>query len=199
MGIRLLDILRMYWRRSPIREIRSAMKRAELAGLEVAVEDMETHALVGGNLRAVVDAMIQAAYHQVEGSWEEFCALDLAGRNPSTLVKRAAELRVIEFETVRSDIDEPIVGNCKDGSPVRLSFRVEYRLPLTYASFGSLSEFPPRLSVAARAMQLIAESPSSTAFVDNKTQYEHELRQFAESEMKGIVSFQMACDVRQAV
>lgn len=105
---------------------------AKKAGVELTIDDLETHYMAGGNVERVVDALITAHGAKIELSVETAKAIDLANRdilaavkqsvNPvvittpeiSAVAKDGIELRVKARVTVQSNINKLIGGAGED-------------------------------------------------------------------------------------
>ena len=102
--------------------------KANKAGLEVNVNQLEAHYLAGGDVDRVVDALIAAERASIPLTFERSAAIDLAGRdvleavqmsvNPkvietpiiSAVAKNGIELKVRARVTVRANIDRLVGG-----------------------------------------------------------------------------------------
>lgn len=102
--------------------------KANKAGIDVNVNQLEAHYLAGGNVDRVVDALIAAQRAQIPLPFERSAAIDLAGRdvleavqmsvNPkvietplvSAVAKNGIELKVKARVTVRANIDRLVGG-----------------------------------------------------------------------------------------
>lgn len=98
------------------------------AGLNVSVNQLETHYLARGNVARVVQALISADKANIALPFERACAIDLAGRdvleavkmtvNPKVIntplvtavAKDGIQLRAISRVTVRANIDKLVGG-----------------------------------------------------------------------------------------
>lgn len=101
---------------------------AKKAGVEISVDDLETHYMAGGNVQRVVDALITAHGAKIDLSIETAKAIDLANRdilaavkqsvNPvvittpeiSAVARNGIELKVKARVTVKSNINKLIGG-----------------------------------------------------------------------------------------
>ena len=93
--------------------------KANKAGLDVNVNQLEAHYLAGGNVDRVIDALIAAHRAQIPLSFERSCAIDLAGRNVLEAVQMSVNPEVIET---------PIVSAvAKDGIELKVKARVTVR------------------------------------------------------------------------
>ncbi|MGN0940359.1 MAG: flotillin-like protein FloA, partial [Selenomonadaceae bacterium] len=102
--------------------------KANKAGLDVSVNQLEAHYLAGGNVDRVVDALIAAHRAEIPLPFERSAAIDLAGRdvleavqmsvNPkvietpvvSAVAKNGIELKIKARVTVRANIDRLVGG-----------------------------------------------------------------------------------------
>lgn len=102
--------------------------KANKAGLNVNVNQLEAHYLAGGNVDKVVDALIAAHRAQIPLPFERSAAIDLAGRdvleavqmsvNPkvietpvvSAVARNGIELKIKARVTVRANIDRLVGG-----------------------------------------------------------------------------------------
>jgi uncharacterized protein YqfA (UPF0365 family) len=102
--------------------------RARKAGLNLTVDQMQSHFLAGGNIENVTLAMIAAQRAQIPLEWQRAAAIDLAGRNVLEALQTSVNPKVIEtpiFQgvaqngiqlnvkariTVRSDLDRYVGG-----------------------------------------------------------------------------------------
>lgn len=105
---------------------------AKKAGVQLTIDDLETHYMAGGNVERVVDALITAHGAKIDLSVETAKAIDLANRdilaavkqsvNPvvittpeiSAVAKDGIELRVKARVTVQSNINKLIGGAGED-------------------------------------------------------------------------------------
>ena len=55
--------------------------KANKAGLDLTISQLETHYLAGGNVDRVINALIAAQRANIEMAFEKACAIDLAGRD----------------------------------------------------------------------------------------------------------------------
>ena len=115
----IVDLIGMRLRRvSPVKIVNPLIK-AEKAGLNVKVSQLEAHYLAGGNVDRVVNALIAAERANIPLLFERAAAIDLAGRNVLEAVQMSVNPKVIET---------PIVAAvAKDGIEVRAKARVTVR------------------------------------------------------------------------
>lgn len=126
--VRMNDLIGMRLRRVKPRRIVNPMIKATKAGMGLNIGSVEGHYLAGGNVDAVVDALIAAQRADIELNFEEAAAIDLAGRdvleavqvsvNPkvietpkiSAVAQDGIEVLVIAKVTVRANIDRLVGG-----------------------------------------------------------------------------------------
>lgn len=124
----LFNLIGMRLRRViPARIIKPKIK-AEKAGLDVTINELESHYLAGGNVDRVVDALIAAQKAEIPLNFKTAAGIDLAGRDVLEAVKMSVNPKVIETPiiaaiakngielkakakvTVRANIDQLIGG-----------------------------------------------------------------------------------------
>lgn len=124
----IFTLIGMRMRRVPPAQIVMPLIKANKAGLDVNVNQLEAHYLAGGNVDKVVDALIASQRAQIVLPFERSAAIDLAGRdvleavqmsvNPkvietpivSAVAKNGIELKIKARVTVRANIDRLVGG-----------------------------------------------------------------------------------------
>ena len=124
----IFTLVGMRMRRVPPAKIVMPLIKANKAGLNVNVNQLEAHYLAGGNVDKVVDALIASQRAEMGLPFERAAAIDLAGRdvleavqmsvNPkvietpvvSAVAKNGIELRIKARVTVRANIDRLVGG-----------------------------------------------------------------------------------------
>jgi len=94
-SIGIIQLIGMRLRRVPPARIVNPRIMAVKAGLEIEVDKMEAHLLAGGNIEAVVTALISADKANIDLSFERAAAIDLAGRNVFEAVQMSVIPKVI--------------------------------------------------------------------------------------------------------
>ena len=74
--------------------------KANKAGIDVSVNQLEAHYLAGGNVDRVIDALIAAHRAQIPLPFERSAPIDLAGRDVLEAVQMSVNPKVIETPTV---------------------------------------------------------------------------------------------------
>lgn len=93
--------------------------KANKAGIDVAVNQLEAHYLAGGNVDRVIDALIAAHRAEIPLPFTRSAAIDLAGRDVLEAVQMSVNPRVIET---------PIVSAvAKNGIELKIKARVTVR------------------------------------------------------------------------
>jgi uncharacterized protein YqfA (UPF0365 family) len=96
--------------------------KATKGGVQVSVNQLEAHYLAGGNVDAVVNALIASHRASFDLPFERAAAIDLAGRDVLEAVKMSVTPRVIETPNVS--------GVAKDGIELLAKARVTVRANL---------------------------------------------------------------------
>jgi uncharacterized protein YqfA (UPF0365 family) len=112
---------------------------ARKSGINVDTNKLETHYLARGNVPNVIRAIIAASKAQISLSWEQACAIDLAGRDVLDAVKTSVNPRVIDCpnpEGGRLTID----AVAKDGIQLKARARVTVRTNLARLVGGATEE-----------------------------------------------------------
>lgn len=99
--VNLLDLTFMRIRRVPPGNIASALILTTKAGLEhISSDDLETHYLAGGNVKAVVKALIVADKANINLTFKQATAIDLAGRNVLEAVQTSVTPKIIDTPSI---------------------------------------------------------------------------------------------------
>lgn len=96
----LLELVFMRIRKVPPRVIVEAMIRATKAGLDVTSSDLETHYLANGNVPSVIKALISADKANINLTFKQATAIDLAGRDVFEAVQISVNPKVINTPEV---------------------------------------------------------------------------------------------------
>lgn len=128
VSVGIVNLIGMRLRRVIPSKIILPLVKANKAGLDVNVNQLEAHYLAGGDVDRVVDALIAAHRAMMSLTFERACAIDLAGRdvleavqmsvNPkvietpfiSAVAQNGIELKVRARVTVRANIDRLVGG-----------------------------------------------------------------------------------------
>jgi len=113
------DLVGMRLRKVPPRAIVQPKISATKAGLDVALDLMEAHYLAGGNVDAVILALISADKANIPLPFERATAIDLAGRDVLEAVQMSVNPKVINTPMV--------AAVARDGIQVRATSRVTVR------------------------------------------------------------------------
>jgi uncharacterized protein YqfA (UPF0365 family) len=93
--------------------------RARKAGLNLTIDQMQSHFLAGGNVENVTLAMIAAQRAQIPLEWQRAAAIDLAGRNVVEALQTSVVPKVIETPTFQGVAQNGIQLNVKARVTVR--------------------------------------------------------------------------------
>ena len=154
----IVTLIGMRLRRVPPSQIVLPLIKANKAGLDINVNQLEAHYLAGGNVDRVVDALIAAHRAQIPLSFERSAAIDLAGRNVLEAVQMSVNPKVIET---------PIVSAvAKNGIELKVKARVTVR-----ANIDRLVGGAGEATIIARVGEGIVTTVGSA--IDHKTVLEN--------------------------
>ena len=100
----------------------NAYINAKKAGLDINIDDLETHAMAGGNVSSVVAALISAHSAKISLPVEVAKAIDLAGRDVLKAVKESVTPKVIKTPVISAV--------AKDGIELRVLAKVTVKTNL---------------------------------------------------------------------
>ena len=100
VNVGIITLIGMRMRRVPPAKIVMPLVKANKAGLDVSVNQLEAHYLAGGNVNRVVDALIASHRAQISLPFERSAAIDLAGRDVLEAVQMSVNPKVIETPIV---------------------------------------------------------------------------------------------------
>jgi uncharacterized protein YqfA (UPF0365 family) len=113
------SLIGMRLRRVPQDRVILPLIAASKAGIDINLNQLETHFLAGGNVDRVVQALISAHRAQIPLTFEKAAAIDLAGRNVLEAVQMSVNPKVIETPNV--------AGVAKNGVEMKAFARVTVR------------------------------------------------------------------------
>jgi len=119
VDVGIFTLIGMRLRRVPPSQIVLPLIKANKAGLDVNVNQLEAHFLAGGNVDRVVDALIAAHRAEIALPFARSAAIDLAGRNVLEAVQMSVNPKVIETPFVS--------GVAKNGIELKVKARVTVR------------------------------------------------------------------------
>ncbi|TNE68566.1 UPF0365 family protein [bacterium] len=152
------DLVGMRLRKVAPAPIVKALITASKAGLNITLNQLETHFLAGGNVHRVVQALISADKARLGLTFENATAIDLAGRDVFEAVQISVNPKVIETP--------PITALAKDGIQVRAVARVTVRANLERLVGGAMEE-----TILARVGEGIVTTIGSS--IDHKSVLEN--------------------------
>ncbi len=117
------SLVGMKIRRVQPKRLVSPLIKARKAGLDVTINQLETHLLAGGNVDRVINALIAAQRANIDLPFEKACAIDLAGRDVFQAVQMSVTPKVIETPVV--------AAIAKDGIELRAKARVTVRTDIS--------------------------------------------------------------------
>lgn len=121
--VSMARLIGMKWRGVKVATIVDAYISAMKAGLNVSIDELETHVLAKGDAIKVVNALISAHSANIQLEPETARAIDLAGRDVLNAVKVSVNPKVIETPAISAI--------AKDGIELRVKARVTVRANIT--------------------------------------------------------------------
>ena len=115
----IFNLIGMRLRRVAPARIVLPMIKATKAGLTTKLNQLEAHYLAGGDVNSVVNALIAAERAQINLTFEQASAIDLAGRDVFEAVKMSVTPKVIETDLISAV--------AKDGIELLVKARVTVR------------------------------------------------------------------------
>ena len=109
------------------------------AGLNVSIDELQTHYLAGGNVVRVVQSLIAASKANIELSFQRACAIDLAGRDILDAVQTSVNPKVIDCPDPRQG-QTSIAAVAMDGIQLKAKARVTVRTNLNSLVGGATEE-----------------------------------------------------------
>jgi uncharacterized protein YqfA (UPF0365 family) len=137
--IPFFNLLGMVLRKIPSRAVVTARITLYKAGLKhVSVSDLETHYLAGGKINRAVAAMIAADKANIDLSWKQATAIDLAGRDILEAVMTSVNPKVIDCPS--SDNRAYITAIARNGIQLLCRARVTVRTNIQQLVGGATEE-----------------------------------------------------------
>lgn len=98
--VSMASLVAMRFRRINPRLIVYALIKSHQAGIKITSSDLESHFLSGGDVNQVVDALIAAERANIDLSFQQAAAMNLAGRNVFEAVQVSVNPKVINTPTI---------------------------------------------------------------------------------------------------
>jgi uncharacterized protein YqfA (UPF0365 family) len=135
----ILEIVGMRLRGVSPTQIVDCRIMAIKAGLPIETRALETHVLARGNVLNVVRALIAANKANIDLSFNQACAIDLAGRDVLEAVQTSVNPKVIDCPDPRKGRDT-VAAVAKDGIQLKAKARVTVRANLERLVGGAKEE-----------------------------------------------------------
>ncbi|MFV2068489.1 MAG: flotillin-like protein FloA, partial [Pirellulales bacterium] len=161
-GIRMFDLLRMWFRKVNLPVIVRAKIMAVMAGFAddagITTKALEAHYLAGGNVPLVTRAIIAAHKAKtIELTFKKATAIDLAGRNVLEAVQTSVYPKVIDCPA-RGSARPSLDAVAKNGIQLKVKARVTVRANLDQLIGGATEE-----TIVARVGEGIVSAIGSSA------------------------------------
>ncbi len=127
VGLLHMLMMRLRWI-NPAQVVNSLIV-LDKAGIAVSPEQIEAHILSGGDIDAVVDALVRAEKADLGMGFAAIAAIDLAGRDVVDAVRTHVNPKVLVCPPPNSGLSY-ITGVCQDGIAVAATARVTVRTRL---------------------------------------------------------------------
>lgn len=121
--VSMARLIGMKWRGIKVTQIVDAYISANKAGLNLSIDELESHVLAKGDVTKVVNALISAHSANITLAPETARAIDLAGRDVLNAVRVSVNPKVIETPAISAI--------AKDGIELRVKARVTVRANIT--------------------------------------------------------------------
>ncbi len=138
-NVSIFDLIGMRFRKVDSRSIVLSRIRAVKAGLDISVNDLESHYLAGGRVQNVISALIAADRARIDLGYKTACAIDLAGRDVLEAVHTSVNPKVIDCPNPSSG-KATIDAVAKDGIQVKAKARVTVRTNIARLVGGATEE-----------------------------------------------------------
>lgn len=120
--VSMLRLIGMKMRKVDYKTIVNIYIVSQKAGLNIAISELETHLMAGGNIEKVVDAMIASHSAKLDLTLELAKAIDLAGRDVVEAVKTSVTPKIIKTNWIEA--------MCKNGIQVKAIAQVTIKAKL---------------------------------------------------------------------
>ena len=128
--VSLRQLITMRLRRVPYALLVDTRITAIKAGIDLSIDEIETHYLAGGDVLQTAQGIINAQKARIRLTWNEACAIDLAtkgtGKSIIDAVRTSVNPKVIDCPNPQSG-RMTIDGVAKDGIQVKVRARVTVR------------------------------------------------------------------------
>ena len=160
--VSLWSLVGMRLRRVPPSLIVDGRIRLIKAGLSLSTDEMEAHYLANGDIISVVSALIAADKANIDLSFQQAAAIDLAGRNVLEAVQTSVQPKVIDCPDPSKSATGMLDAVAKDGIRLLVKARVTVRANIERLVGGAQEE-----TIIARVGQgIVSAIGSSTTYKD---------------------------------
>ncbi len=181
------DLVGMKLRRVPGNQVVLTYISAAKAGVNVSTNMLEAHYLAGGSMQNVVRALIAADKANIELSFQQAAAIDLAGRNIVDAVQTSVNPKVIDCPDPTKTSTGMLDAVAKDGIRLLIKARVTVRTNLDRLVGGATEE-----TIIARVGQGIVSAIGSMSSYKNVLENpDHISRKVLESGLDAQTAFEI--------
>ena len=118
--IKLIELVFMRVRKSPVKEIVLAKIVADKSGVPIKTVELETHALAGGDVTALTRALIKAKKEGIEVTLLELTAQDLAGNDLMAFLEKSKSMNRSKTQDLRQSMSHKIMNDLTEDQVVEL-------------------------------------------------------------------------------
>lgn len=107
-------------RKSPVKDIVNALIHCAKAGVLIKTDELETHALAGGDVTALTRALIKAKKEGIEVTLLELTAQDLAGNDLMEFLEKSKSMNRSKTQDLRQCMSHKIMNDLTEDQVVEL-------------------------------------------------------------------------------
>jgi len=137
--VSFLQMIGMTLRGIDINTIVECRVMARKSGIDIASSSLESHCLVGGNIKNVVRALVAASHAKIELDFERACTIDLSGRDVFDAVRTSINPMVIDFPDTTKGCSA-LCAVTQDGIQLRVKIRITLRTKIERLIGGASEE-----------------------------------------------------------
>jgi uncharacterized protein YqfA (UPF0365 family) len=185
--VRIRDLIGMKLRRVPPNQVVLTYISAVKAGLDIGTGMLEAHYLAGGSMQNVVRALIAADKANIELSFQQAAAIDLAGRNIVDAVQTSVNPKVIDCPDPDKTAGGMLDAVAKDGIRLLVKARVTVRTNLERLVGGATEQ-----TIIARVGQgIVSAIGSMSSYKDVLENPDHISRKVLDSGLDAQTAFEI--------
>lgn len=103
-----------------MKDIVDSLIQCTKAGVKITATDLETHALAGGDVKALTRALIKARLENIDVTYHELAAQDLAGNDLMEFLNKAKSMNRSKTQDLRLSITNKVLNELREEQVVEL-------------------------------------------------------------------------------